>query len=301
VSPKGLLLRLSVPLLCLSAEAFAAELVLGSIGRSPSDEIRDLKPIADYLTTELKGDGVDRVTVVVAPSIAVMAAYMKEGKVDLFIDSPIAAAAVSEFSGSRFLLRRWKRGNAEYRGTIFVRKDSGMSRLEDLKGKMIAFEEPFSTSGHFLPRIALLRTGLPVTPKEDPSQPVGKDEIGAVFSRDNENSILWVLKKKVAAGATDQQTLVELSRGDIMKKLKILQESPPYPRHILSVREGLSPGLVARIRNILTKMHEVPEGRKALVAFQNTERFDEIPGGAEELRRKLLEEIRLIHSEVGLP
>jgi phosphonate transport system substrate-binding protein len=60
----------------------------------------------------------------------------------------------------RLVLRRWQRGKAEYQSLIFAKKDSGINSLQDLRGKVIAFEDPESTSGHFLPRFFLVKRGF---------------------------------------------------------------------------------------------------------------------------------------------
>ena len=44
---------------------------------------------------------------------------------------------------------------ADYEGIIVVKKNSGINTLTDLKGKVIAFEEPHSTSASILPRMLL--------------------------------------------------------------------------------------------------------------------------------------------------
>ncbi len=120
--------------------AGARPITVGSIGDEPAAEIKKFSPFARYLAKQLQPAGIDEGKVVVAKDISQMAPFLREGKVDLYIDSPFPTVAVSRISGSKFLLRRWKKGVGEYHSTIFARKDSGISGLEDLKGKLIAFE-----------------------------------------------------------------------------------------------------------------------------------------------------------------
>src|SRR5262245_6828975 len=177
-------------------------LTIGSIGIEPAAEIRNFLPLARYLAQQLAPEGIAHGGVVVADSVRQMAAFIRDGKVDLYLDSPFPTLAVSHLSGSRLLLRRWKEGIAEYHTIIFARQDSDIHRLEDLQGQMIAFEKPFSTSGYFLPKLALLQAGLRVVPKREVA-PVRPDEVGYVLSRHDENTMVWVLRGKVLAGAID--------------------------------------------------------------------------------------------------
>jgi ABC-type phosphate/phosphonate transport system substrate-binding protein len=64
------------------------------------------------------------------------------------------------------------------------------------------------------------------------------------------------------------------------------------PRHLVSVRKDLPEPVVNRLKEILLKMHEDEEGAKILRQTDNTTKFDALPGGAEAVRRKLVEVYR---------
>ncbi len=78
---------------------------------------------------------------------------LRDGKVDLFHDSVVPSLVLEKWSGSLPILRQWKYGEADYEGVIVVQKSSGVDTLADLRGKVIAFEEPHSTSATVLPRM----------------------------------------------------------------------------------------------------------------------------------------------------
>lgn len=57
----------------------------------------------------------------------------------------------------------------------------------------------------------------------------------------------------------------------------------------------MDPDLVARLKDILTSMHESEHGRAVLQRFNDTTLFDEFPGGAEaafEPINQLLDDLR---------
>lgn len=252
---------------------------IGSIHTEPAHEFKIFSPLASYLAKQLQSEGIDQGKVVVAQSIPQMAAFLREGKVDLYIDSPFTAVAVSRLSGSKFLLRRWKKKVGEYHTVLFARKDSGIRHLADLKGKMIAFEEPFSSSGYLLPKMVLLQKGLNLVPKRAASDPVGPEEVGYVFSYNDESTMVWVLRRKVSAGALDNHRFPKMAKRNL-RSLQIIHETFSMPRHIVSYRADLSPKLVARIKDVLIKMDRSKKGRKALRKFQKTTKFDDIPDQA---------------------
>ena len=298
ISPKMTLLvgiMVSAALL-LSRPVNAKTIIVGSIGDLPTDEIKKFLPLAGYLAKQLRSEEFDQGKVVVARGIAEMANFLKEGKADLYIDSPFPSVAVSRLSGSKFLLLREKKGLSEYHSVIFARQDSGINRLQELNKKMIAFKESFSSSGYFVPKMVMVQQGLKLVPKKDVSDPVGPGEVGYVFSNDNENSMVWVLRKRVAAAALDNQSFEKEARGEL-RNLKILYKTFSFPRHVVSYRADLTALLVAKIKEILLKMHESEEGEKTLKEFENTARFDELP---EKAMSPFLKAGKFIDGELGI-
>lgn len=224
-----------------------------------------------------------------------MAALMRAGQVDLYIDSLFPTLAVSRLTGSKLLLRRWKNGSAEYQAVTFARKDSGITRLEDLKGKMIAFEEPYSSTGYFFPKLELLKRRLRLAAKRQSSDPVGADEVGYVFSRGDTNTVFWVLNGAVAAGAIDGDKYLRFAKS--LDGFRVLSETRPFPRQLVSYRRNLPAKLVGKIRQILLAMPQTDDGAKVLKDFENTTKFDDIPAQtlerAAKLERHLDAELRL--------
>jgi phosphonate transport system substrate-binding protein len=189
------------------------------------------------------------------------------------------------------ILRRWKDGLAEYRSLIFANKSGPVSRLEDLRGKLIVFEDPGSTSGYFLPKMLLLKKGFKVTEKAGPKAKVAPGEIGYFFESTDRISIDYVLSGEAAAGAFSDDDHGAL---DASKKaaINVLAQSETLPRHLVSTRKDLDPAVRARLIEILLSMHLDDEGRKILQKTDNTSKFDRLPGGEDRVRRKLIDIFR---------
>jgi len=272
-------LLFAASLLTLSVQASSETLYLGSIGDDADEEIKEFQSLANYLKEQLKQDGIDDVKTVVASNKASMANFISNGKVHIYIDSPFPSMIIAEETGSTIFLRRWKKGVAEYHSVIFSRKDSGINSLEEINGNIIAFEDPFSTSSYFLPKTSLLKKGFKLKEVSLGSR-VDADKIGYLFSDDDRNTMLWVLRKKVTVGAMNKAGFEKYAKKRI-KDLQIIGTSLSVPRHVVSYSPKVSLKHMNKIKETLTNMHLSEEGRAALANFSKTKKFDELPGGAE--------------------
>ena len=224
-----------------------------------------------------------------APTQSGLANLLTEQKVDFYMESPYPTYLINNVYGAgKLLLRRWKGGMAEYHALIFTKKNSETRRLEDLRGKIIAFEDPGSTSGHFLPKFFLSRRGFKLSEKTRIEPNVSPGEVGYIFVYSRDKIVDLVLIKSVAAGAfsnDDYATLDERKKSDIT----ILAETDRLPRHLLSIRRDLAPVLVNRLEKLLLSMHQDPEGRLILQRTDGTTKFDALPGGELAMRQRLLD------------
>ncbi len=253
-------------------------LTIGSVSLNPTQEYEVVRPFADFVAANLHHVGIGRGRVVVVGSLSQMIEELRQGTVDLLIDSPFPAVFVWQRTEIEPILRRWKRGSDVYRSVVFTRADSGVESVDDLVGNIIAFGEPFSTSGFLMPKAALVSAGLRLVNYEDPAASVPGDRVGYFFSNDAENTMFWVLKKKVVAGAVNADYFEALA-GDRRGELRILLTTEAVPRNVVCARRGLEPKVVRAIEDLLLEMHLDDEGRGALERFEETTRFDRFPGG----------------------
>jgi phosphonate transport system substrate-binding protein len=264
-------------------------LTLGIVFQGTREPVEEhFRPMVDYAAAKLSPTGETKGMVIVAPTPGQMMKLLDEKRVDFYMESPYSTYLINRLGAARLLLRRWKGGLGEYRSLIFTSKESQVKRLEDLRGKIIAFEDPGSTSGYFLPKLFLLNKGFSVTEKTSLGSKVASREIGYIFSNSSKDIVNLVVQEKVAAGAfsnDDYAHLEEKSKASI----SILAESESLPRHLVSVRKDLPEPVVNRLKEILLSMHQNEEGQKILRQADGTTKFDLLPGGEEMVRRKLVE------------
>lgn len=247
-------------------------LTIGSVSTKPKEEYAKFLPFAEYLAREMRGH-VSNVRIHVAKSTEELAQLLRQGAIDIYIDSPFSAAVAVRDAGAVPWMRRWKRGRAEYHSVIFVRADSAIDSLDELQGKVIAFDEPFSTSGYLLPKSTIIDGGKKLIEVRNSDDSVPDSSIGYVFSEDDENTLFWVLRRKVSGGALSSSAF-ERFHGREKENLKVIDRSISVPRQVVVHRDGLQPDLKNKLESVILSMETTRTGQFVLHDFESTTRFD---------------------------
>ncbi|WIO73827.1 phosphate/phosphite/phosphonate ABC transporter substrate-binding protein [Porticoccaceae bacterium LTM1] len=264
--------------------------IIGKVTHNPKKHYPRLMVMAQYLLPHLKELGYERVEVRLAKSVDGMTAMLKNNQVDLVTDTPFSALKFEKEAGAELLLLKWKKGVREYHSLIVVHKDSDIYSLEDLKGKVVAFEDRGSTSAYLLPRYALQKAGLKLQELESPREVASHPFTGFVFSQAEQNTAAWVESNWVDAGCISN---LDFEKPDHIlphqkESFRVIYQSDPVPRAFEIVRPGLPEKVKSRLSRILLNMPNDPAAVEALKAYQRTTKFEEIT----ELDRKALKELQ---------
>jgi phosphonate transport system substrate-binding protein len=265
-------------------------LSLGIVSEVHQKEIEEhYRDFVGYLARKLSAASDVEAKVIIASTPTELAKLLGQQKVDFYMESTYSTYVINDVQGAgKLLLRRWQRGKPEYQSLIFTKRNSGVNRLDDLRGKIIVFEDPESTSGYFLPKFFLLRNGFKLSEKGRLDASVAPGEIGYVFASSQEKLVDLVLTEQAAGGAfsdDDYAKLDEKTKADV----GVLAQTERLPRHLVSIRKDIAPALADRLKAILLAMSEDDEGRKILQKTGETTKFDVLPEGEEGMRRRLLE------------
>ncbi|MCD6400939.1 MAG: phosphate/phosphite/phosphonate ABC transporter substrate-binding protein, partial [Anaerolineales bacterium] len=152
-------------------------------------------------------------------------------------------------------------GSPVYNGQIFVRADSGINSLADLKGKTFCRPDPLSTSGWIIPSITLKAAGV------DPD----KDLAQIVDAGSHDASVAGVYNGDCDAGASyvDARTRIEEDYPDVMDVIKVIEISADIPNDGVQFVTGFDPELQTQIVDALLKISETDAGKEALdTAYQ---------------------------------
>ena len=190
------------------------------------------------------------IRVTVASDYAAVIEALRNRTADLAFVHPVGYVLANREAKATIVAKdRWH-GNTSYTARIWVRKESGIKTLEELRGKTIAFVDPASSSGYVYPMVLLIQRGL--VQNRDPKT-FFKD---AVFAGSHDAGLLALLKGHVdALGSFDQAREQYLKDPAERERLTWVAESPPIPEGGIAAREGLDPGVVAKVRAALIQMH----------------------------------------------
>ena len=264
---------------------------VGTVGADVMDEIRIFQPLVKYLNTvpELKAYSFSAVAAADHESVKKL---LQQKKMDIYIDSPFPIVTILEKANLKILLRRAKKGVREYHSVIFTLKDSGVSSIDGLEGHTIAFEDRSSTSSYAMPCASLIQDGRTMVAINRLGSSVPAGSIGYVFSEDDANTTLWVLKGKVFAGATNNVYFDEMPDAQ-REKMTIVYRTDSVARHIVSGRSDLGEEFISILSRSLMEMTETESGRRALKEFEGTSAFD-ILDDQEVMVRKVLQMIEIL-------
>jgi phosphonate transport system substrate-binding protein len=171
-----------------------------------------------------------------------------------------------------------------YYGTLITKKDSGLTSIDSLKGKVLALVDPGSTSGNALPR-ALFTT-------EKLSGESLDKYFGRIFySGHHVASVMAVNKGKADAAFVSESMIARaMDRGKVKKDdFNYLWRSPKIAIDSICVDTNkVSPELVQKIRDTYLAMDKDPEGMKIL-ANAKYSRFDSSNDATYDPLRQILE------------
>lgn len=249
-------------------------LTIGDISDEPTKKIDRFQPLVDYLVENMKDLGFGSGRVVIAASLEEMIGMVRDGEVDVYFDSPFPALTTQANTETQLILRRWKDGDATYKGVVITAADSEIRTVDDLVGRVVAAEESYSTTGFASQAIDLADAGFRLKIVDGPGSSVPADSVGIWFSRDEENALDAVISGTVHAGFISDQDLVKLS-PELFAQVRVLTESHSLPRQLVSIRGDIADVVMERIRTLLVGLEETEEGR-VLLDHIKTARFDEI-------------------------
>jgi phosphonate transport system substrate-binding protein len=258
-----------------------SKLVVGRVSNNPRKDYAALKGLADYLVTTVYGAGAGEPQVKFADDSDTMLQFLREGSVDVVFDTMFPALTYEQDAGAHLLLREWRDGLPSYRSILFKRKDVPVSGVPDLVGRTVAFERPGSTSAYFVPRAEMTAAGLTLEELKGSAETPEPGRVGYVFAGSENNIVVWVHRRLVAAGAFSD---IDWEQSEdvppvLRQDLEVFHQSAPLPRALVLTRAGLPADIEHKVRQALLLADSDPVGQAALKA-KHVARYDELVGEA---------------------
>lgn len=146
-------------------------------------------------------------------------------------------------------------GKTTYKSYWLALKEKPYSKVEDLRGKPIAFASKTSTSGFVIPLWDLRRKDL-VSEKADPEEFFGKGNV--FYGTGYVSAVERVLSGEAEAAAVSYYVLDENKHltDDQRSKLKKVAEQGDVPTHIIAIRKSLTGTERDKLKAVLLAMNE---------------------------------------------
>ncbi|KQX55943.1 MULTISPECIES: phosphonate ABC transporter substrate-binding protein [unclassified Ensifer] len=250
----------AVALLALAGHAQAEDLkefrigILG--GENEADRLRNFQCLVDKLPAAI---GVEKVSLFPAADYDGVIQGLLGGTLDY---AELGASGYAKIYLAKadavepILTTVQTDGSTGYHSIMVARKDSGITKIEDLKGKKLGFADPDSTSGYLVPLVTLPEAiGAPV-----------KEFFGETgFGGGHENLVLEVVKGTFDAGTTFGSGVGEFKDGYTSGNLKKmvdkgildmndlveLWKSPLIPNGPIVVRNTMNDDMKAKFKQFM--------------------------------------------------
>lgn len=230
-------------------------LTIGFVPTQEADKTsQNAAPLVAYLEKELKMP----VTAFTATNYAGLIEAMGSGKVDVGELPALGYVLANEQNGAKLLCQTTRDGKSTYRTQFVALASSPLKKIEEAKGKKMAFVDPGSTSGYLFPAAYLKKEGF------DPEKFFSQ----TTFAGSHDAAIIAVYNGDVDVAAVYEDARNVVSRNpaykDVKSKVKVIGYSAPIPNETFSTRADLDPALSAKIHDALLTYAKTPEGKKTL-------------------------------------
>jgi phosphonate transport system substrate-binding protein len=258
----GLLVAGSTARTSLAAPYFQSSGTL-NLGMVPGEDaevrIKRYEPMIDYLKGYL---GMD-VKAFVGTDYTATVEAMRAKRIDAAYFGPFSYVLAAEVAEARvFVVPGTPDGiTTTYNSLIVTHSASGITTLEELKGRNFAFVDPASTSGHLIPRATLVKAGI------EPDR-----DMKTIFAGGHDASLLAINGKRVDAGAvssTQHKRMIDAGVVD-GANLITLATSDPIPSSPFAARASLDASLAERLKEAFLEAHNhiEPEIRRELIGSE---------------------------------
>lgn len=248
----------------LTAGEQTNEIVMGFVPMRDGDAlIESVQPLAQMLSDEI-GIPVKAFT---ATNYVGVVEGLGSGTVDFGFIPPFAYVLANRESDAQVILTALNaRGEASYRSQFLVRNDSGIESFEDIKGKVIGFVDPSSTSGYLFPGAHLRGLGIDL-----------EKDVRYINAGGHDKALQLLLTGDVDVATTfvDARDRYKEDFPTAMDETKVLGYTNDIPNISVTVSGKMDPELQEKIKDALLKIAEDEEGAALLKELFNMHGFQE--------------------------
>ena len=189
------------------------------------------------------------------------------GTIDFALIPPFAYILANKKNGTEALLTSInKHDEPGYYSVLLVRTDSGIEKVEDLKGKKVAFVDPSSTSGYIFPAVILKDHGIDI-----------EKDITYQFAGGHDKALQLLVNGDVDAIGTYEDAITKFAKEfpEVTEKVKVLQKSDLIPGITLVVSSKVDDATKQKIKDAFLKVTSTQEGQDLTLKLFGIKGFEE--------------------------
>lgn len=215
------------------------------------------KPLASYLSEKA---GVKIKLTILSRYGDIVERFMSRGMDGAFFDALTGAMAITKLKVEPIARPVNLDQTSTVRGYIFVRDDSKIKTVKDMRGKKVAFVDRATATGYLFAVAYLHEHGI-----ADINEYFGE----YFFTGSHDSAIYSVLDSRADIGSAQNTIFNILISKDptIKKELRIIAQSDEYPETTLCLRKNIASDVKNRITDILLNMNRDAIGKEVLKKF----------------------------------
>ncbi|WP_242882307.1 phosphate/phosphite/phosphonate ABC transporter substrate-binding protein [Actinomadura litoris] len=171
---------------------------------------------------------------------------LQNGKLEIAQFGPLGFVFASQRTGAQAVASFGNpdRTVSSYKAGIWVKKDSPIKTVADLRGRTLALSDAGSTSGDALPRFAIKKAGL------------SESDVKRQYAGGHPQALLALTYGKVDAAEinTQQQATSTEEKQFDASRYRQIWASDPIPNDPIAVRKDLDPAFRAKLVSALTSL-----------------------------------------------
>lgn len=234
-------------LLAMPVLAQTAELRIAFIPQeSPEKLLGDIAVITNWLSAQIGVPVKGFITIDHAAAVEAL----RNGDADISFMGALPFVLAEAEIGAIPLLSEVYKGSPTYTGRVFVRRDSGISSLAELRDRDIAFADPISESGYIYPLAEFEKAGLV-------SSPDAADEFfGRVFFAGGYQQAMQAMAEGLVEAAGASQYADLLLSPQQQSQVMWIAESEPIPSHAVIARPNMDAGIRDKFVLAMLKLND---------------------------------------------
>jgi phosphonate transport system substrate-binding protein len=221
------------------------------------EQLRRYRYITNFLSRKMDLD----VTVEIMANYGEISDAFQEGRADAGFFGSFSYVLTHAKTGVEPIARPvWFDGSSTYRGYIFVRSDSNIRTVKDMKDKNLVLVDKATTAGYIFPLYYFKYSGI-----RDMEEFFSRIS----FARSHDAAAWAVYTGEADVGSAKNHIFNSFreQNPDFRERMIIIAESPAVPSNGLAVRKDLNPAIKVRLRNLLLELEKDPEGSEVLKNF----------------------------------